>query len=154
MRFEAFAHSVRDIRFATIKEAVLSGLRTKNGSRSGRGVLSRELHCRLPWSAEWADLRQQLGQSDEHEQSTRACHPASAQSLLMLRKVERKTTPESGSRVSAGRTASAVAWLACSKARPGQEPVSPGCAAYGDSANPASLECEHDGQLLHQNGRR
>lgn len=36
----------------------------------------------------------------------------------------------------------------------GKQPVSPGRTGYGDSANPASPECEHNCQLLHQDGCR
>jgi hypothetical protein len=37
---------------------------------------------------------------------------------------------------------------------PWEQPVPPGCAGHGDSANPSSRQREHDGNVLHQDNRR
>jgi hypothetical protein len=46
-----------------------------------------------------------------------------------------------------------VARLARGAARIGKQPVSPGCAGYGYSANPQTCEREHHGDVLHQDCR-
>ena len=86
--------------------------------------------------------------------SSSPCDSARAQSVRALRRVEGEGAPESRSRLRARPAASAVARVARSTTRAWQQPVSPRCAAHGDSANPASLEREHNGELLHQDSRR
>ena len=88
-----------------------------------------------------------------HCQPHESVYSSGAESLRTLRE-SGVSPPEGGSRIQARQQHSRVARLARGTARPWEQSVPPGCAGYGDSANPSSREREHDGNLLHQDSRR